>query len=39
MKSLMRSFLSFCEALGQARAAASLTRAGKIEEAKAIYGK
>jgi hypothetical protein len=39
MKSFMRSFLAFCEALGQARAAASLTRAGKIEEAKAIYGK
>jgi hypothetical protein len=39
MKSFFRSFLAVCEAMGQARAAAVLARAGKINEAKALYGK
>ena len=39
MKSFFRSFLAICEAMGKARAAAVLTRAGKIDEAKALYGK
>ena len=38
MKSIINSIWSFLEAFGQARAAASLARQGKIDEAKAVYG-
>ena len=38
MNSIINSIWSFLEAFGQARAAASLARQGRIEEAKAIYG-
>jgi hypothetical protein len=38
MKSIVKSIWSFLEAFGQARAAASLARQGRIEEAKAVYG-
>ena len=37
MKTLVNSIWSFLEAFGQARAAASLARQGRIEEAKAVY--
>jgi hypothetical protein len=39
MKNIINSICSFLEALAQARAAATLTRAGKINEAKALYSK
>ena len=39
MKQFLDSILQFFEAMGQARAASVLARAGKITEAKAIYGK
>lgn len=38
MKTLIKNIMSFLETFGQARAAASLARAGKYEEAKSIYG-
>jgi hypothetical protein len=38
MKTIVNSIWSFLEAFAQARAAASLARQGKIEEAKAVYG-
>jgi hypothetical protein len=37
MKTIVNSIWSFLEAFGQARAAASLARQGKIDEAKAVY--
>ena len=37
MKTIVNSIWSFLEAFEQARAAASLARQGKIEEAKAVY--
>jgi hypothetical protein len=37
MKTIVNSVWSFLEAFGQARAAASLARQGRIEEAKAVY--
>ena len=39
MKQFLNSVWNFLEAMGQARAASVLARAGKITEAKAIYGK
>jgi hypothetical protein len=39
MKKILDSIWNFLEAMGQARAATVLARAGKINEAKAIYGK
>ena len=39
MKSFFKSFCSFCEAFGTARAAAYLARQGRVTEAKAMYGK
>ena len=39
MKKVLDSILQFFEAMGQARAASVLARAGKMTEAKAIYGK
>jgi hypothetical protein len=38
MKSIVNSIWSFLEAFGQARAAASLARQGRVAEAKAMYG-
>jgi hypothetical protein len=38
MKTIVNSIWSLLEAFGQARAAASLARQGRIEEAKAVYG-
>jgi hypothetical protein len=38
MKTIIKSIWSFLEAFAQARAAASLARQGKIDEAKAVYG-
>ena len=38
MKTIVNSIWSFLEAFAQARAAASLARQGKIDEAKAVYG-
>ena len=38
MKTIVNTFWSFLEAFGQARAAASLARQGRIAEAKAVYG-
>ena len=38
MKTIVNSIWSWLEAFGQARAAASLARQGRIEEAKAVYG-
>jgi hypothetical protein len=38
MKTILNSIWSVLEAFGQARAAASLARQGKIDEAKAVYG-
>jgi hypothetical protein len=37
MKTIINSIWSFLETFGQARAAASLARQGRIEEAKAVY--
>ena len=37
MKTIINTIWSFLEAFGQARAAASLARQGRIEEAKAVY--
>ena len=37
MKTFTNAIWSFLEAFGQARAAASLARQGRIEEAKAVY--
>ena len=39
MKQFLNSVWKFLEAMGEARAASMLARAGKINEAKAIYGK
>ena len=39
MKQFLDSIWNFLEAIDQAREATVLTRAGKITEAKAIYGK
>jgi hypothetical protein len=39
MKQFLNSVWNFLEAMGQARAASVLARAGKITEAKAIYAK
>jgi hypothetical protein len=39
MKQVLDSIWNFFEAMGQARAASVLARAGKMEEAKALYGK
>jgi hypothetical protein len=39
MKTILNSFLSICESIGTARAAAFLARQGRITEAKALYGK
>jgi hypothetical protein len=39
MKSFFKMFFELCDAIGQARAATVLTRAGKVNEAKALYGK
>ena len=39
MKQVLDTIWQFFEAMGQARAASVLARAGKINEAKAIYGK
>jgi hypothetical protein len=38
MKSVLNTIWSFLEAFGQARAAASLARQGRVAEAKAVYG-
>jgi hypothetical protein len=38
MKTILNSIWSVLEAFGQARAAASLARQGRIAEAKAVYG-
>ena len=38
MKTIVNSIWSFLETFAQARAAASLARQGKIDEAKAVYG-
>ncbi len=38
MKTILNSIWSFLEAFAQARAAASLARQGRVEEAKAVYG-
>ena len=38
MKTITNAIWSVLEAFGQARAAASLARQGRIEEAKAVYG-
>lgn len=38
MKTILNKIWSFLEAFGQARAAASLARQGKTDEAKALYG-
>ena len=37
MKTIVNAIWAFLEAFGQARAAASLARQGRIEEAKAVY--
>jgi hypothetical protein len=37
MKQVLNTILQFLEAFGQARAAASLARQGRITEAKAVY--
>jgi len=37
MKSVLNSIWSFLESFAQARAAASLARQGRVEEAKAVY--
>jgi hypothetical protein len=39
MKQFFNSVWNFLEAMGEARAATVLARAGKITEAKAIYAK
>jgi len=39
MKSITNAIWSFLEAFGQARAAASLARQGRVTEAKALYGR
>jgi hypothetical protein len=39
MKQFLNSVWNFLEAMGQARAASVLARAGKITEAKAMYAK
>jgi len=39
MKKVLDSIWNFFEAMGEARAASILARAGKMNEAKAIYGK
>ena len=39
MKQFLNSVWNFFEAMGEARAASVLARAGKMNEAKAIYGK
>jgi len=39
MKQVLQGFWKFFEAMGQARAATVLARAGKITEAKALYAK
>lgn len=36
MKNLFKKFLAFCESLGRARAATTLTRQGKFEEARQV---
>jgi hypothetical protein len=38
MKTIINAIWSFLEAFGQARAAASLARQGKVAESKAVYG-
>jgi hypothetical protein len=38
MKTITKAIWSVLEAFGQARAAASLARQGRIAEAKAVYG-
>ena len=38
MKTIIKSFLSICESIGTARAAAFLARQGRVAEAKAMYG-
>ena len=38
MKTITSAIWSFLEAFGQARAAASLARQGRVAEAKAVYG-
>jgi len=38
MKTIINAIWSFLEAFGQARAAASLARQGRVAEAKAVYG-
>jgi hypothetical protein len=39
MKKILKAILSFFEAMAQARAAAVLTRAGQVEQAKKLYQK
>jgi len=39
MKQFLNKVWNFLEAMGEARAATVLARAGKINEAKAIYAK
>jgi hypothetical protein len=39
MKQVLNTIWNFLEAMGQARAASVLARAGKITEAKAMYAK
>ncbi len=39
MKQFLNSVWNFLEAMGEARAASVLARAGKMAEAKAIYAK
>jgi len=39
MKQFLNSVWNFLEAMGKARAASVLARAGKINEAKAMYAK
>ena len=37
MKTIVNTIWSWLETFGQARAAASLARQGRVEEAKAVY--
>jgi hypothetical protein len=37
MKAILNSIWSFLESFAQARAAASLARQGRVEEAKAVF--
>lgn len=36
MKDFIKTIMAFCESIGRARAATTLTRQGKIEEARRV---